>query len=83
MDQRLADWANWANWANRSLTPRRRFLLQTVSEEQEHHLHAGPEGGRPEPCGAGGAHPGPPYGTERRQQGENQADKPSQAEVDQ
>ena len=56
--------------AGGSLTLSCRFLLQTVSEEQEHHLHFGPEGRYPEPRRAGGAHPGPAHSPERRQPGE-------------
>ena len=52
------------------MTLGRRFLLEAVAEEQEHHLHAGPERGHPESGRAGGAHPGPPHGAERGQQGE-------------
>lgn len=59
-------------WVWHTLTPPCRFLLQTISEEQEHHLHPGPEGGHFESCWIGGAHPGPTYSSERRQQGENQ-----------
>lgn len=64
-----------------SLTPSCRFLLQTVSEEQEHHLHTGPEGSHPEPRRAGGPHPGPTYGPERRQQGENRTQPNAPADL--
>lgn len=43
-----------------------RLLLQTLLEEQEHHLHAGPARGDPEPRRAGGAHPGPSHCPARR-----------------
>lgn len=63
-------------WVWHTLTAPCRFLLQTISEEQEHYLHLGPEGGHFESCWIGGSHSGPTYSSERRQQGENQNTTP-------